>query len=79
MTSALAFFTEVKPAPINLPPQFLPFIFDSGVSCTMVNSLWYGKGWQGTDVSGCAPETRLGVSNWYWWDQLSKIYLVCFD
>ncbi|UTT91014.1 hypothetical protein NDA17_001991 [Ustilago hordei] len=42
----LAFFTEVEPAPINLPPQLVPFVFDSGASCVMVNCTYYGKGWQ---------------------------------
>ncbi|CCF49929.1 hypothetical protein NDA11_004550 [Ustilago hordei] len=42
----LAFFTEVKPAPIDLPPRFVPFIFDSRASCVMVNCPQYGKGWR---------------------------------
>ncbi|CCF48192.1 hypothetical protein NDA11_001035 [Ustilago hordei] len=47
MALALAFFTEVKLAPIDLPPQFVPFMFDSGTSCIMVNSLRLRKDWKG--------------------------------
>ncbi|SPC63948.1 uncharacterized protein UHOD_11381 [Ustilago sp. UG-2017b] len=37
---------KVKLAPINLPPRLVPFVFDSGMSCVMVNSTHYGKGWR---------------------------------
>ena len=46
MVLVLAFFTKVKLAPIDLPPWFIPFVFDSGASCIMVNSSQHGKGWQ---------------------------------
>lgn len=48
MAPVLAFFTDVKPAPINLPPQLVPFISDSGASCVMVNSPQYRKDWRDT-------------------------------
>ncbi|SYW81846.1 uncharacterized protein UHO2_00351 [Ustilago hordei] len=43
MAPALAFFTDIELAPIDLLPHFVPFVFDSGASCVMVNSLRYGK------------------------------------
>ncbi|KAJ1572568.1 hypothetical protein NDA11_001534 [Ustilago hordei] len=41
----LAFITDLKPAPPYVPPGLIPFVFNSGTSCVMVNLEQYGKGW----------------------------------
>ncbi|KAJ1572380.1 hypothetical protein NDA11_006223 [Ustilago hordei] len=58
---ALTFFTETKPAPIDLPPWFVLFLFDSGASCIMVNSPQYGKGWQDMDHKVSITTTNGGL------------------
>ncbi|KAJ1582444.1 hypothetical protein NDA11_003595 [Ustilago hordei] len=42
---------ELRLAPIELPPWFVPFVFDSGASCVMVNSSHHEKGWRDMDNS----------------------------
>ncbi|SOV03430.1 uncharacterized protein UDID_18669 [Ustilago sp. UG-2017a] len=60
--------SQVKPALIDLLPRFVPFVFDSGASCVMVNSSQYRKGWQDMDNAvsittangGLLPATKMG-------------------
>ncbi|SPC63299.1 uncharacterized protein UHOD_12390 [Ustilago sp. UG-2017b] len=42
---------RVKPPPPYVPPGLVPFVFDSGTSCVMVNSEQHGKGWCDADDS----------------------------
>lgn len=40
-----ALFTDLESAPSCITPRVIPFVFDSGASCVMVNSAQHGKGW----------------------------------
>ncbi|SAM86432.1 uncharacterized protein UBRO_20977 [Ustilago bromivora] len=59
LLQVLAFFTELKPAPPHTPPRLIPFVFDSGTSCVMVNSAHHRRGWRDAD-GGKLPIPKVG-------------------